>query len=180
VLAEAADYLADAAAIGVALLAIWLSNRPPTLKRPHGHPRATTWAALVTGGWLLILTVLVGAEAIRRLVTGAQQVHGLPVLVTSGIAAVAMVLGAVLLGGDIDDPHDEGGNLNMRAVLLETAADAVIAGAVAVVGAVILISGGNYWLDPTVALLVSLVVGYHAVVLLQRVAVALRSEVPPA
>jgi cobalt-zinc-cadmium efflux system protein len=53
VLAEGADYLADAAAIGVSLLAIWLSGRPPTPARPHGYPKATTWAALVNGGWLL-------------------------------------------------------------------------------------------------------------------------------
>jgi cobalt-zinc-cadmium efflux system protein len=180
VLAEGADYLADAAAIGVALLAIWLSNRPPTAKRPRGYPRATTWAALVNGGWLLILTVLISAEAIDRLVSGTERVHGLPVLVASGFAAVIMVVGAVILGGDEADDHDEGGNLNMHAVLLETVADAAIAGAVAVVGAVILASGGLYWLDPTVALLVSVVIAYHALMLLRRVALVLRAEVPPA
>ena len=52
VLAEGADYLADAAAIGVSLFAIWLSIRPPTPRRPHGYPKATAWAALVNGGWL--------------------------------------------------------------------------------------------------------------------------------
>ena len=58
VMAEGADYLADAAAIGVALLAIRLSGLPPTVARPHGYPMATTWAALVNAGWLLVLSVL--------------------------------------------------------------------------------------------------------------------------
>lgn len=168
VLAEGGDYLADAAAIGIALLAIWL--------RPHGYPRATTWAALVTGGWLLVVMALVAAEAMRRITSGAEHVHGLPVLVTSGVAAVAMVAGAVVLGGDVDDGDDEGSRLNMHAVLLETIADAAIAGAVAIVGAVILVAGGFYWLDPLVALLVTVVVAYHALALLRRVLRALRTE----
>ena len=50
VLAEGADYLADAAAIGVSLLAIWLSQKPPTARRPNGYPKATALAALVNGG----------------------------------------------------------------------------------------------------------------------------------
>ncbi|MDQ2729196.1 MAG: cation diffusion facilitator family transporter [Actinomycetota bacterium] len=171
VLAEGADYLADAAAIGVSLLAIWLSNQPPTLRRPGGYPNATNLAALVNGAWLLILSVAVIAGAVDRLATGTQQVHGLPVLIVSGIAAVAMLGGAVLLGGEEDD-----GDLNMRAVLLDTAADAAAAGGVAVTGAVILAAGGLYWLDPTVALVISAVVAYHAVKLLRAVAAALLAE----
>jgi len=100
VLAEGADYLADAAAIGVSLLAIWLSDRPPTQRRPDGHPNATNVAALVNGAWLLILSFLVIAGAIDRLATGTHQVHGLPVLVVSGIAAVAM-LGSAALRTDL-------------------------------------------------------------------------------
>jgi cobalt-zinc-cadmium efflux system protein len=90
-----------------------------------------------------------------------------------------MVAGALILGGDDhDDEGDEGDKLNIRAVLLDTAADAAAAAAVAVTGAIILATGGLYWLDPTVALLVSAVIAYHAVQLLQRVVVALRAGVP--
>ena len=176
VLAEGADYLADAAAIGISLLAIWLSGRPPTATRPHGYPKATAWAALINGGWLLLLTMLVSATAIGRLVSGTREVHGLPVLIVSGIAAVVMVIGALILGGDEDDDEDHGGNLNMRAVLLDTAADAAAAAAVAVTGAIILAARGNYWLDPAVALAVSGVIGYHSIRLLRRVITALGSD----
>ncbi len=172
VLAEGADYLADAAAIGVSLLAIWLSHQPPTPTRPDGYPNATNVAALVNGVWLLTLSLLVIAGAVDRLTTGIHQVHGLPVLIVSGIAAVAMLGGAVLLGGDIDD-DDGGGDLNMRAVLLDTAADAAAAAGVAVTGAVIVATGGLYWLDPAVALVISTVVAYHAVKLLRAVTAAL-------
>ena len=169
VIAVGADYLADAAAIGVAVMAIWLAGRPPTSARPQGYPKATAWAALVNAGWLLVLSVLVMAAAIQRLVAGTHEVHGLPVLIMSGVAAVVMLIGALILRGDDDDDDDESGNLNMRAVLLDTAADCVAAGAVAVGGAVILATSGNYWLDPAVALLVSAVIAFHALRLVRKV-----------
>lgn len=175
VFAEGGDYLADAAAIGVSLLAIWLSERPPTPARPLGYPKATAWAALVNGGWLLLLTALVGAAALDRLVSGTQEVHGLPVLLVSGIAALVMVVGALILSGGDDHDDDPGGKLNMRAVLLDTTADAAAAATVALTGAIILATDGNYWLDPTVALAVSGVLAYHAIKLLHGVIVTLRS-----
>ena len=168
VIAVGADYLADAAAIGVALMAIWLAGRPPTSARPQGYPKATAWAALVNAGWLLLLSVLLIAAAIQRLVAGTHEVHGLPVLVVSGVAAAVMLIGALILSGD-DDDDDESGNLNMRAVLLDTAADCVAAGAVAVGGAVILATSGNYWLDPAVTLVVSAVIAFHAMRLVRKV-----------
>ena len=174
VIAVGADYLADAAAIGVAVMAIWLAGRPPTSARPQGYPKATAWAALVNAGWLLVLSVLLMAAAIQRLVAGTHEVHGLPVLIMSGVAAVVMLIGALILRGDDDDDDDESGNLNMRAVLLDTAADCVAAGAVAVGGAVILATSGNYWLDPAVALLVSAVIAFHALRLVRKVLAQLR------
>jgi cobalt-zinc-cadmium efflux system protein len=174
VLAEGADYLADAVAIGVSLLAIRLSERPPTAARPQGHPRATAVAALVNGGWLLVLCLLVVAGAVERLATTVRPVRGLPVLIASAVAAVVMLGGALILGGDSDDlggddGDDDGGDMNMRAVLLDTVADAAAAGGVAATGAIILATGSLYWLDPAVALVIAAIVAYHAIQLLRRV-----------
>lgn len=173
VLAAGADYLADAAAIGVSLLAIWLTARPPTPARPHGYPNATNIAALVNAGWLLILNIVIIAAAIQHLAAGTRRVEGLPVLVTSAIAAAAMLAGALILGGDPDD--DGGEDLNVKAVLLDTAADAAAAGGVAVSGAIILGTGGWYWLDPAAALAIAVIVGYHAQKLARKITAALRS-----
>jgi cobalt-zinc-cadmium efflux system protein len=178
VLAAGADYLADAGAIGVSLLAIWLAARPPTPTRPRGFPRATSIAALVNAGWLLVLNIAVAVAALQHLATGAHRVDGLPVLVTSGIAAVVMGAGALILGGgdggeDGEDGEDGGGDLNVKAVLLDTAADSAAAAGVAVSGAIIYGTGGWYWLDPATALVIAVVVGYHAVRLLRRIGAAL-------
>ena len=69
----------------------------------------------------------------------------------------------------------EARNLNMRAVLLDTAADSDAACAVAVVGAAMLVTGGNCWLDSAVALSISGVVALHALRLVRSVVVQLRS-----
>ncbi len=181
VLAAGADDLADASAIGVALLAIWLSKRPPTARRPGGYPRANVVAALVNGGWLFVLSVLIVVGAADRLITGTPSVHGLPVLITSGIAAAAMIVAALILGGDLDDLDDDDDDdetLSLRAVLLSSVADAAAAAGVAITGAIILTTGRFDWLDPTVALVIAIVIGYHAIRLLMEVRVGLRRHRP--
>lgn len=180
VFAEGVDYLADAAAIGVSLLALGLAGRPPTPRRPQGYPAATTWAAAVNAGWLLALNLLVIAGAILRLVRGVHHVHGLPVLVVSGVAALVMIAGALILSGDTEHrgDEDEAEDLNLQAILLDTAADAAAAAGVATTGAVILATGSWFWLDPAAALVIAAVVSYHAITLLRQVSAALAAPVP--
>ena len=176
VLAAGADYLADAAAIGVSLLAIWLASRPPSPARPRGYPNAANIAALVNAGWLLVLNIAIAAAAIQRLAEGTRRVEGLPVLIISGIAAAVMLAGALVLRGDPDGEDDDSEeDLNVKAVLLDTAADAAAAAGVAVSGAVILGAGGWYWLDPAVALLIAVIIGYHAQKLVRKVTAAIRA-----
>jgi len=171
VLAAGSDYLLDAAGVGVALLAIRLSARPASRARPAGYPHATSVAALVNGGWLLLLELLVAAAAVDRLSTGTPQVDGLPVLVVSGVAALVMAAGAVVLRGDAGEGEGESGerDLSVAAVLLDTVADAAAAGGVAVAGGIILATGGWYWLDPAVALAIAVVVARHAAGLIRKV-----------
>jgi cobalt-zinc-cadmium efflux system protein len=115
-----------------------------------------------------------------------HEVRGLPVLVVSGVAAVAMTAVALVLGGYGGGEEGSGGSegseagnpmtLNLRAVLLDTIADAAAAAGVAVAGGVIYAVHGLYWLDPAVALAIATVVGYHAVRLSVDVKGSLRSQ----
>ena len=169
-LAAGGDYLADSGAITLALLAIWLRDRPPTTRRPEGYPRATAYVARVNASLLLVVVVLVFAAAARRLLTGVGHVHGVPVLVAAVVAAAVMVGGALVLRGDIDQDDDtDADRANMRAVLLDTVADAAAAAGVATAGLIIIVTGGWFWVDPTVALLISSVIGYHVVLLLRDI-----------
>jgi len=166
-LAAAGDYIADVGAIALALLAIGLKER-------HAHDgrydKAPTWAALVNVALLMILVAGVIVEAVRRLVSGAFDLNPVPMIWTAVIAAVFMTVGALILGGDADDEDDTAADtLNMRAVLLDTIADAVSAAAVAISGIIVLLSHGWMWLDSVVAVVIALVVGYHALELLRDV-----------
>jgi Co/Zn/Cd efflux system component len=133
-------------------------------------------AALVNCGWLLVLEVLVVGAAAERLITRTPQVHGLPVLIVSGVAALIMTAGALVLRADADDGDDaDGRDLSVAAVLLDTIADAAAAAGVAATGGIILATGGWYWLDPAVALIIAVVIAYHALALLRKVLARLRS-----
>jgi cobalt-zinc-cadmium efflux system protein len=163
VLASGADYIGDALGTGLSLGALKMS------RQKHGHPRATSFAALANSSFLLLVTLGVAVEAIHRLSTGAPSIHGVPVVIVSIIAAVAMIGCAFILGNVESD-------LSMESVMLDTVADAAAAIGVASSGAIILATHGTYWLDSVVALLIALVVGYHAIRLMGRVVARLRER----
>ena len=116
----------------------------------------------------VVLNGAVVVAAVSRLVNG-HHVHGLPVLVVSAVAAVVMIAAAlVLITGNEDR------DINVRAVLLDSVADAAAAAGVATAGAIIYFVGTADWLDPAVALVIATVIGYHAAKLLREAGSALR------
>lgn len=163
VLAAGGDYVGDAAGVALSLFALRMS------RHRHGHPRATSYAALVNAAFLLLVTAVVIVEAVRRLSSGTPHVEGLPVIIVSVIAGLVMAVCALIIGTVEND------DLNMRSVMLDTLADAGSAGGVAISGAIILVAKGAYWLDPTIALGIALIIAYHAIKLIHDVLVALRA-----
>jgi cobalt-zinc-cadmium efflux system protein len=163
VLAAGGDYLGDAAGVALSLAALRMS------RHKHGHPRATSYAALVNASLLLVVTLVVITEALRRLSEGTPHVQGLPVIIVSIIAGLVMAVCALIIG-TVED-----GDLNMRSVMLDTVADGISAAGVAISGAIILATKGNYWLDPTVALGIAAIIAYHAIKLIREVLVVLRT-----
>jgi cobalt-zinc-cadmium efflux system protein len=172
VLAAGGDYILDAAGVGVALLAIRLAARPAGVASRRGNYQdPSRIAALINAGWLLALELIVAATAAGRLLGHTPTVDGLPVLIVSGIAALVMSVGALILRADAYDGDGQDGERDpsVAAVLLDTIADAAAAAAVAVTGGIILATRGWYWLDPSVALAIAVVVAYHAVKLIRKV-----------
>lgn len=163
VLAAGGDYVADSAAIVLGIVAVGIRNRV------GAHSQAPTLVALINGSALLVVTALVIIEAVSRLIGGVPHVSGLPVLIVSTIATLVMGCGALILGRGAGSE-----DLHMRSVLLDTLSDAVASAAVAVSGGVIYLTHGFFWLDPAIAVLIGLVIGYGAVKLLRDVVHALR------
>jgi len=162
VLASGADYLGDALGAGLSVVALRIS-------RKQSNSRATLYAALANASFLLVVSLGVAVDAVHRLSSGAPQIDGLPVVIVSVVAVIAMAACAFILG-------DAEGDLSMQSVMLDTVADAAAALGVAVSGVVILITGGLFWLDPLIALVIAVVVGYQAIKLMRRVLVDLREK----
>ncbi len=159
VLAAAGDFAADSVGLILGLLAVALRDRPR-----HGadrRSRATTVVALINGAALLAVSALVIVEAVDRLSSGTPAVHGVPVVIVSVISALVMLAGAAILGFGAGSE-----DLHMRSVLLDTLSDGAAAAAVAVAGAVIAVTQRFYWLDPTLAAIIAVVIAVAAINLL--------------
>jgi cobalt-zinc-cadmium efflux system protein len=163
VLAAGGDYVADSAAILLGIIAVTVRERVGP------HSKAPTYVAAINASALLVVTVLVLTEAVRRLLNGTPVINGLPVLVVSGIATAVMLAGVFVLGTGAGNE-----DLHMRSVLLDTVSDALASAAVAVSGAVIYVTGRYYWLDSLLSLVIAVVIGVGAVRLLVAVVTALR------
>jgi cobalt-zinc-cadmium efflux system protein len=133
-LSDAAHMLTDAAAIGLALLAISLARRPARGAFTFGLRRAEILSAQFNGATLLVLGILVVIEGVRRLVN-PPDVQGGPVLVVAVIGiGVNLVATWVLAGANRQSLNVEGA---YRHLLTDLAAFI----ATAIAGVVILTTG---------------------------------------
>ncbi len=169
-LADAAHNLTDVAAVAVSLLAVRFTRRRATQSKSFGYHRATTLAAQANAVSILVVTALITMEAVRRLGEDAH-VQGGAVIVAAAAAAVVNFGAALFLHGDHDD-------LNMRSALLHMLADGAVSVAVVIVGVVIAVTGGWFWLDPAVSMVIALVIGVQAVSLLRATADVLLEGTP--
>ena len=169
--AAAGDTVTDVGAVLLSLLAVRLARRSPNAQRSFGYHRSTILAAQANAAAILVVSGVIVVEAVQRL-QHTPDVHGGPVLVVAGVAALVNGLAALVLAGD---RHD----LNMRAVLLDTIGDAAANTGVAAAGAVILLSGRFEWLDAAVSIAIAVVIAARAVRLLMQAADVLLESTPP-
>jgi len=95
-LSDAGHMLTDVGAIGASLWAMNLAARPAAGSWTFGWKRAEILSAAVNGITLLVVSGIVGFEAIRRLIH-PPTVDGAPVLVVALIGVVVNIVGAWVL-----------------------------------------------------------------------------------
>jgi cobalt-zinc-cadmium efflux system protein len=133
-LSDAGHMLTDAVAIGLALLALRLAERPATGSFTYGLKRAEILSAQLNGATLLLLGVLIVYEGIRRTIDPPDVEGALVVIVA--IAGIAVNLAATrLIAGA------ERRSLNVEGAFRHVLTDLFAFIATAVAGAVILIWG---------------------------------------
>lgn len=167
VIAAAGDTAVDSVALILGLIAVTVRDRSD---HPRGS-RAIPVVAVINGGALFVVAVLIAVEAVRRLMHGISELHGLPVLIVAAVTMAVLLVGAWVLGASAAEE-----DLHMRSVLLDTLADAAAAGAVAAGGAVIAVTGRFYWLDPALALVIAVVVAVPASTLCFKAVGAIRGD----
>jgi cobalt-zinc-cadmium efflux system protein len=148
--ADAAHMAADAAGLGLSLLAVYFAARPPAGRRTFGYARAEILAAMGNAVLLLAMTAFIIYEAVRRLMSPPGVDSGL--LIVFGVVALAAnVTSLLLLRGS------QAESLNLRGAFLEVASDTLGAAAVIVTGVVIAATGFTR-ADPIASLAVGLLI----------------------
>ena len=133
-LSDAGHMLTDAVAIGLALAALRLAQRPPAGSFTYGLRRAEILSAQVNGITLLLLGTLIVYEGIRRLID-PPDVEGALVLIVALVGIGVNLAAARLLAGA------ERRSLNVEGAFLHVVTDLFAFIATAVAGGAILIWG---------------------------------------
>jgi len=153
-LADAAHNLTDVAGLVIAWGAAVLAKRVGSASYTFGYGRSTILAAMLNATAILIGVVVVVWTAAQRL-HSPVEVPGLTILL------VALVGIAVNSGSALLFMRTQKDDLNAKGAYLHMAADAAVSGAVVLAAAGIMLTGWR-WLDPAVAIAVSLLIAFTA------------------
>jgi len=147
-LSDAAHMATDAAALGIALLALQLGTRKADARRSYGYRRLEILAAALNAVALFIVGAYILWEAFVRF-RNPEPIATTGVLVVAAIGLVINAFAMYILHGSRDH------SLNMRGAYLEVWADFI--GSVGVlVGAALIRWTGALWIDPLIAVLIAL------------------------
>ena len=149
-LADAAHMLTDAGAIGLALFAIWISNRPASIKRTFGYYRTEVLAALFNAVSLWILAAWIFYEAYHRF-RDVPEVAGGMVLIAGSAGLLVNVVAAWILH------RSAGHSLNVEGAFRHIIADLLGSIGVVVSGMLTLVFG--WWIaDPILSVLIGVLI----------------------
>jgi cobalt-zinc-cadmium efflux system protein len=149
-IADAGHNLGDVLGLLLAWGAHGMARWLPTKRYTYGFRSASILAALFNGIILLVATGAIAWEAVRRL-NGAADVAGVTVMIVAAVGVVVNGVSAWLLMAGRE------GDLNIRGAFLHMLGDAAISLGVVAAGAAILATGWN-WLDPTVSLVIAVLI----------------------
>ena len=149
-LADAGHMLADVAALGLALLAVWFSARPATPRKTFGYYRLEIFAALINGAGLILISLFIFYEAYERWFTP----HRIRSVAMTLVAAGGLVMNLIcvrLLHRERED------DLNVRGAWLHIVGDMLGSVGAIVAGLLITLFGWNV-VDPLISVLIGLLI----------------------
>ncbi len=149
-LANAAHDFADSVTIFIALFALVLSTRTPTRKLSFGFHRATILSAVINASLIVAVAMVVGYESISRFYHPSKP-SGLIMLIVGATSGAINLTSALVVS-----PRKESRDINTNAAYVHLLLDALGALLVTLVGGIIFIKKGAFFLDPIASLVLSL------------------------
>jgi cobalt-zinc-cadmium efflux system protein len=138
--ADAGHMLSDVGALGLSLIALLWTIKPPTPEKTYGYHRLEILAALINGLTLWGISVYIFYEAYSRFFQ-PPLIRGLPLVVVGGLGLAVNLFGVLVLFPSRKE------SLNVRSAFLHLAADSLGSLATIIAGALIIWLGWH-WFDP--------------------------------
>ena len=153
-LADAGHMLTDAAAIAMALVAMWIAQKEASVERTFGYHRTEILAALINTFALWLIAGWIFFEAYHRAFTEEVAVVGLPVLLV-GIGGFLVNLGTAWVLH-----RSAGESLNVEGAFQHVLGD--LLGSVGVIVSAILIMIFEWYIaDPIISVVIGLLIIYN-------------------
>ncbi len=170
-LADAGHMASDAASLGLALFAFWLSSKPSTPERSFGYKRAEILAALANGVTLVAVSIWIFIEAIRRFQEPPEILGGW-MMAVAVLGLLVNVVGAIIL------MRSGGESLNMQGALRHMIAD-LLGSIGAIVASLVILTTGWVYADPIISVLIGVLVLASSWKLLRESVNILLESTPP-
>ena len=154
-LADAGHMLTDAAAIGMALGAMWLAGKEASVRRTFGYHRTEVLAALINAGALWVIAGWILLEAYHRFtVEGTEGIDGLTVLLVGTGGLLINLAAAWILHRSSEH------SINVEGALQHVIAD--LLGSVGVIiSAILIMTLGWTIADPILSVVIALLIVYN-------------------
>lgn len=131
-----------------------IGGHPENRQRTYGYRRAEILSALTNSIFLIVISIFLIIEAIKRL-EHPQHINGGIMLTVAVIGLLANFISAALLHAGSED------SLNVKATYLHILSDALSSVAI-IIGGIILTFVNIPWLDPALTIGVALYIVYEA------------------
>ena len=148
-LSDAGHNISDVAGLFISLLAFRLAKSGSTKRFTYGLSKTTILASLINAVILLIAIGSIGVEAIRRFMH-PEPVEG---KIISFVAGAGILINGISAWFFFRHRHHE---INTKAAYIHLLSDTLVSAGVVVAG-VIIYATGLSWIDPTISLLIMVI-----------------------
>jgi cobalt-zinc-cadmium efflux system protein len=153
-ISDSAHVFMDMFALGLSYLAVRAAGLPANDRHTYGYHRMQILAALINGASLLVISVEIFREAIKRF-QNPEPISAGPMLIIAVVGLVVNIIVAFVLH---EHDHDD---LNTRSAFLHVLGD-TLASVGVIIGGILILFTGQHWIDPLISILISFLILYSA------------------